>query len=56
MSDDKRDPMLSLEQMLEDLKPDDYKTEHEDREWLDSSVGKEILDPDKKESISNGYK
>ncbi len=46
MSDDKSDPKLSLEQMLKGLKSDDYKTENEDREWLDSSVGKEILGPE----------
>ena len=50
MSDDKSEPKLSLEKMLKDLKPEDYKTENEDREWLDSNVGKEILDADKKET------
>ncbi len=51
MSDDKGDPKLSLEQMLKGLKPNDYKTEKEDREWLDSNVGKELLDVDIKESM-----
>ncbi|GAA6137549.1 hypothetical protein NBRC116583_12960 [Arenicella sp. 4NH20-0111] len=55
MSDDKSNPKLSLEKMLKDLKPGDYKTENEDREWLDSSVGKEILGPDKKESVIKGH-
>ncbi len=55
MSDDKSNPKLSLEKMLKDLKPDDYKTEDEDRGWLDSNVGKEILCPDKKESAIKGH-
>ena len=44
MSDDKSNSKLSLEKILKDLKPDDYQTENEDQEWLDSRVGKEILD------------
>jgi len=44
MSDDKSKAELSLEELLKDSKSESYELTNEDKEWLHSSVGKEVLD------------
>lgn len=43
MSDDKSKPNLSLEELLKASKPENFELTDEGREWLNSSVGNEIL-------------
>jgi len=46
MSDDKRKTKLSLEELLKASEPESFELTNEDREWLNTSVGKEVLDFD----------